>query len=338
MTSNTGRDSRSFYWMSGEKLVTDAGAFLPVRITSLMVDVVTQFDLYTRPNQSAPPVLYRERKLAFTAADRLRLQESGILDLYVTESDESNFRQYIESNLGDILRDPTKDGPEKASLAYYSSQGLVADVFNDPRSTDCIQRSKTLVLNMAEYMLQDKSSLSNLMKVMSFDYYTYTHSVNVFVFCLSLAQQCGIDNVEALRELGEGALLHDIGKSQLDPDLVGYQGSYSEEQFEEMKLHTVYGYDLLEAQGCFTPLTLSIVRSHHERLNGTGYPDGLKGDELNPFVRICAIAEIFDSMTTKRPYKDASKSFNALELMRDEIRDDIDPKYFASFVKMLGAT
>ena len=324
------------FWMSGEKLVTDAGTFLPVRITSLVIDAVTEFDLYTRPNKSASPVLYRERTLSFTAAYRQRLQDSGVLDLYVTESDEANFRHYIERNLGDILRDTAKDSTEKASLAYYCSQGLVAEVFDDPRSTEGLERSKTLVMTVAEYMLQEDSALANLMDVMSFDYYTYTHSVNVFVFSLALAQQCGIDNMEALRELGEGALLHDIGKSQLDPELVSFEGKYSEEQYEQMKLHTVLGYDLLEKQGCFSPITLSIVRSHHERVNGDGYPDGLKGDEINPFVRICAIAEIFDSLTTERPYKEASKSFNALELMRDEIRDDLDPKYFRTFVEMLG--
>ena len=324
------------FWMSGEKLVTDAGSFLPVRITSLVVDAVTQFDLYTRPNESAPPVLYREQKLPFTAADRQRLQDSGIVDLFVTEADEANFRQYLESNLGNILRDTAKDSSEKASLAYYCSQGLVAEVFDDPRSTENIERSKSLVMNMAEYMLQEEAALSNLMEMMAFDYYTYTHSVNVFVFCLSLAQNCGIENIEALRELGEGALLHDIGKSQLDPELVAYEGTYSEEQHEQMKLHTVRGYELLEEQGCFSPLTLSIVRSHHERINGTGYPDRLKGDEVNPFVRICAIAEIFDSMTTNRPYRSATKSFTALEQMRGETRDDLDPVYFSAFVKMLG--
>ena len=324
------------FWMSEGKVVTDAGTFLPVRITSLVVDAVTRFDLYTRPDEGAPPVLYRERKLPFTAADRQRLQDSGLLELYVSESDEANFRKYIETNLGNILRDTAKDSSEKANLAYYCSQGLVAEVFDDPRSTASIERSKTLVMNMAEYMLQEDSALSNLMEVMSFDYYTYTHSVNVFVFCLALAQQCGIDNVEALRELGEGALLHDIGKSQLDPELVSYEGKYSDEQYEQMKLHTVLGYDLLDEQGCFSPITLSIVRSHHEKVKGDGYPDGLKGDEINPFVRICAIAEIFDSLTTERPYQEASKSFNALELMRDEIQDDLDPKYFTAFVEMLG--
>ena len=329
------KESRSLYRMSGEKLVTAAGTFLPVRISSLVLDTVTGFDLFTRPAEGAPPVLYRERKLPFTAADRQRLQDSGVLELYVPESDEANFRRYIESNLVDILRDTAKDSVEKASLAYYCSQGLVAEVFDDPRSTASIERSKTLVMNMAEYMLREESALSNLMKVMAVDYYTYTHSVNVFVFSVSLAQQCGIKNFRALRELGEGALLHDIGKSQLDPELVNYEGEYSEEQLEQVKLHTVYGYELLEKQGSFSPLTLSVVRSHHERANGDGYMDGLKGDQINPFARICAIAEIFDSLTTERPYKGALKSFNALELMRDE--EDLDPRYFRGFVEMLAA-
>ena len=323
-------------WMSGARVVTDVGTFLPVRITSLVVDAVTDFDLYTRPNEDAPPVLYREKNLPFTTADRRRLQDSGVVDLFITEADETNFRHYIESNLGDILRDKAKDSKEKASLAYYCSRGVVADLFDDPRSGESIRRSQELVQNMAEFMLQDESSLSNLMRLMSFDYDTYTHSVNVFVFCLSLAQHCGINNIEALRELGEGALLHDIGKCRLDPALVVYDGVYSKEQYEQMKLHTVYGYELLEEQGCFSPITLSIVRSHHEKVNGTGYPDGLKGDQINPFVRICAIAEIFDALTTQRPYKKASKSFDALEVMKDGIQEEIDPDYFKAFVKMLG--
>ena len=78
MTVDGGGSSSPLHWISGGKLVTDGGTFLPVRITSLVVDAVTQFDLYTRPDESAPPVLYRERKLPFTAADRQRLQESGV--------------------------------------------------------------------------------------------------------------------------------------------------------------------------------------------------------------------------------------------------------------------
>ena len=323
-------------WMSGARVITDEGTFLPVRITSLVVDALTDFDLYTRPHEDAPPVLYREQNLAFTAEDRIRLQESWVVELFVTEADETKFRHYIESNLSAILLDKAKDSEEKASLAYYCSRGVVADLFDDPRSGESIRRSQALVQNMAEFMLQDESSLSNLMRLMSFDYDTYTHSVNVFVFCLSLAQHRGIKNIEALRELGEGALLHDIGKCRLDPELVAYKGVYTKEQFEQMKLHTVYGYELLEEQKCFSPITLSIVRSHHEKVNGTGYPDGLKGDQINPFIRICAIAEIFDSLTTQRPYRKASKSFNALEMMKDEIQEEIDPDYFKAFVKMLG--
>ena len=83
------KKSRSLYWVSSEKLVTAAGTFLPVRISSLVLDAVTGFDLFTRPAEGAPPVLYRERRLPFTAADRRRLQDSGILDLYVPESDEA---------------------------------------------------------------------------------------------------------------------------------------------------------------------------------------------------------------------------------------------------------
>ena len=323
-------------WMSGVRVITGEDSFLPIRTTSLVVDAAADFDLYTCPNEDAPPVLYRERSVPFTAEDRDRLEESGVVDLFVTVKDETKFWHYIESNLRDILRDKAMANEEKASLAYHCSQCVVADLFDDPRSSVSIDRSKTLIKNMAEFLLQDESSVSNLMRMMSFDYYTYTHSVNVCIFSLAIAQFCGIKNISALCELGEGALLHDIGKSQLDPELVAFDGTYTEEQHEEMKAHTVLGYELLEALGRFSPITLSIVRSHHERFDGTGYPDGLEGDGINHFVRICAIAELFDSLTSRRPYKEAAKSFDALKLMRDEIPNGIDLHYFESFVKMLG--
>ena len=78
--------------------------------------------------------------------------------------------------------------------------------------------------------------------------------------------------------------MHDIGKSLLESELVEYTGTFSEDQFEEMKRHTVLGYDLLDSQNAYSPLTLSVVRSHHERSDGTGYPDGLEGNQINPLI------------------------------------------------------
>ena len=99
LSGEQGEPAASIVWMSGARVINDEELFLSVRITSLAADAVTDFDLYMRPNEDASPVLYREQNLAFTEEDRNRLQESGVVELLVRETDESKFRPYIESNL-----------------------------------------------------------------------------------------------------------------------------------------------------------------------------------------------------------------------------------------------
>lgn len=324
--------------MSDRRLITEVGAYIPIHISSLVSESVGDFNLYILSVVDEPPVLYRERALPFTEADRRRLNDSEVYELYVQESDAGKLRIYVEKNLGHILSDSSIDASERANLAYHVSQGLVADVFEDPRSRETIQRSKELVLHMAEFILQDPRALSDLMKVMSFDYDTYKHSVNVFVFGMSLARHCGYDDIAELRELGYGLLLHDIGKTELDVGLVTFKGIYDPGQFEEMKKHSVYGYEILKEHNLFGTIALEVVRNHHEKLSGGGYPNNLSGDRISPFARIAAIVEVFDSLTTQRPYQEAVGSFAALELMRNEMMDDLDESLFRSFVEMLGAS
>lgn len=311
---------------------------IPIHLASLQVDTVMDFDIFMRPKNAASAVLYREKNLPFTEAVCNRLRNRDVEGLYVDSSEEYKFRRYVETNIGRILADDSITLEKRSELAYTSAQGLVEDLLADPRSGDLHERSGNLVMGIMKFMLDEKSALHNLMQVMSFDYYTYTHSVNVFVFSTALAQRCGYNDEIFLSDFGKGALLHDIGKSFLPPELVNFPGKFTKQQFEQMKLHPVYGYDLLKEEGALGTVGLDVVRNHHEKLRGGGYPDNLKGDEIPPYVRMCTIADIFDAVTTERSYQGALHSFPALQLMKDEILPDLDPVFFREFVEMLGAT
>jgi len=125
------------------------------------------------------------------------------------------------------------------------------------------------------------------------------------VFGVALAQRLGLGSPGEQREFGYGAFLHDVGKSMIDSAILNCTGKLSDDQWKQMKLHPVYSHHILKEQGGLQQIALDVARHHHEKLHGRGYPDGLPGEQTSPWARVCAIADIFDALTTQRSYKDA---------------------------------
>lgn len=313
-----------------------SGAMIAIPLDSLCLDTVSDFDIYLRVGRNAEPVLYRERNSPLTVDVLARLRDSNVTEIGIPSSQRDLYCRYVERNLPRILADPSLATREKAGLLYFSVQGLMNEVMTDARSGELIQRSKAVVATTVDFMLQEPAAFENLLHLVSYDYYTYTHSVNVFVFSLSLAQRSGTRQTNLMREVGEGLLLHDVGKSRIDPAIVNSKGKLTPDEWQEMRKHPQYGYEILAEHGGMTDIALDIVLHHHEKLNGKGYPDGLMGDEISPFVRMCTIADIFDALTTRRSYKEAMESFAALKLMLTEMGPDLDPVLVRAFVDMMG--
>lgn len=308
--------------------------YMPVPVTSLRVDRMADFDLFL-PAQGIPPVLYRGAHVAYTADDIARLAEARHDTLLIRFSDAGAYNRYLERNLGMILTDSSLPMKTRATALYQCSQNLVKEVLEDPRSGEMMERTGDLVAHTVDLLFRESTSFEHLMQVTSYDYYTYTHSVNVFVFSTALAQRLG-HSEEELRIFGQGALLHDIGKSKISPDIVNARGKLNNAQWGEMRMHTVYGYEILREQGVTNEIILDVTRHHHEKLNGRGYPDALAGDQISKWARICTIADIFDALTTRRSYKEAMNSFPGLQFMKEHMSDEIDQQYFRAFVGLMG--
>jgi putative nucleotidyltransferase with HDIG domain len=329
------------------------GRFIPIPLDVLRLDSIVDFDLYIQ-SESSPaeafrshrelfgrtgstmaPVLYRQRDLPFTEETLGRLRENQVEFLYLDATQESIYRRYVERNLGALLADPHVDVQTKATGLYASVHGLLKDVLAHPMAEDVVVRSKTFAEQTVSFMLRERAALESLMRVMSTDYYTYTHSVNVFVFCVALAQRVGMDP-PVMTRFALGALLHDIGKSKIDPSIINHKGKLSEEQWKVIKMHPVYGCEILETHKVNDEIVLDVTRHHHEKLTGAGYPDGLRGGQISQYVRCATISDIFDALTTKRAYKDALKSYPALKLIKEEMAAELDPVLFQRFVLMVG--
>ncbi|WP_432734885.1 HD-GYP domain-containing protein [Maridesulfovibrio sp. FT414] len=168
-----------------------------------------------------------------------------------------------------------------------------------------------------------------------YDEYTYTHCINVNLYSLLLGKALGLERKQ-LEKLGIAAMFHDVGKGRVPNKVLNKPGKLTEQEFEVMKGHSMQGLNVLkEVRG----LDLSILRGvveHHERYGGNGYPRQLKGEEIHPFGRMIAIADVYDALTSVRVYKEAMTPAKTLSLMFKWKGTDFDPAYLNRFIRIMG--
>lgn len=326
--------------MAQEMVEDTPKKYYPVPLHSLRINTTTNFDMYMKrygKNSEERFVLYRKKSIPFTEQNRNTLTDHGTEELYIDTSDKKEYQLYLETNLESIIADESVPLEEKSSIAYTCATGLVEDLLENPRSGEHIHRSKEVISNLTTYLLGESDAFFSLLATTSFDYYTYTHSVNVSVFGIALAHRLGRYSADEINTMGSGLIVHDIGKSLMDQSILNKPGKLSEREWGIMKEHPENGVMLLRETGLTSEEALIIVENHHEKLDGSGYPHGLQGDAIHPYARIAAVADIFDALTTKRSYKPAEGSFPALRIMRDEMIDLIDQELFKEFVQLMGA-
>ncbi|MCX6826085.1 MAG: HD domain-containing protein [candidate division Zixibacteria bacterium] len=310
-----------------------ATQYLPIYMESLRIDTVLNFDLYIKIGGEM--VLYRSADLPFTERTRDKLVANKVLRLHVSSISRGKYQKYIEQNLDKILTDQQVPEEKKAGILYDTSRALMKDVLENPTYGENIQRSKRLVENQVSYILKGQEAFHNLLRISSFDYYTYTHSVNVCTFAIALIQQMGCKDEQYIYNLGIGALLHDIGKSKISERILNKRTSLSSMEFELMKKHPKWGIELLTGTDLIEASSYYPVLQHHERGLKRGYPNGLTLDEMHEYSRIVAIVDTFDAMTTKRVYQGAIETFPALKVMFS-LKGEYDCELLKSFAELMG--
>ena len=171
-----------------------------------------------------------------------------------------------------------------------------------------------------------------MVATLSTQYQLQSHSVNVSVYSVALARQIGRTDDQELTEYGLGGLLHDLGKSLIDASTLNKPARLTADEWKIMTGHPQDGYNLLGDFADRRTITGQAVMDHHERMNGTGYPRGLPGDQIPLAGRVVSIADNFDALTTKRVDKDAIRAFDALVIMRDDMEGHFDRDILREFI------
>ena len=310
--------------------------FIPIPLESLRLDTEVNFKIYVITEKENEPVLYRAENLQFTEAVRKRLQENDVRRVYIETSDRDEYWHYVEHNLDNILADDGIDSQKKAEVVYSSATQLIEHLFENPWMREGIRRSEKLVESTAYFLLHDETAFRHFLSVRSYDYYTYTHSVNVYVFSVALADKVGIGEMSDIVELGTGALLHDVGMSLVDSRIVNKSGPLNAPELAAIKKHPTYGVKVLREAGGISEDCLAVVSQHHERCDGSGYPEELSKEKIHRYAKLTAVVDVFDAMTTQRLYGEALNSFTAFLTMKNEMRAGLDQDMFRQFVQLMA--
>jgi HD-GYP domain-containing protein (c-di-GMP phosphodiesterase class II) len=176
--------------------------------------------------------------------------------------------------------------------------------------------------------------LIGLSDIKAHDEYTYYHSVSVATLSILLGVARGMSR-PALYKLGMGALLHDVGKVFIPREIVQKPGALTDEEYEEMKHHSLLGYDYLREYWAGPAESIVAVLAHHERYDGSGYPLGLSGDKQPLEARIVALSDVYDAMTSERPYRGAIPPSEAIEHIMGNSGTMFDPQLVSIFMKKI---
>ncbi len=194
---------------------------------------------------------------------------------------------------------------------------VVHTVLQEARTGKIIDKTKIkeIVNKLVEEIIsKHQDSLINLMDIRSHDKYTFSHSINV----CTLAILIGIKEKLKRKELGDlalGALLHDVGKTMISQQILEKPARLSRDEFEEIKKHPVYGYNILLEGEEISEISKTIVYNHHERYDGGGYPQGLTGDKIPQLVVVTSLADVYDALTTDRPYRKSLLPYDAMRII-----------------------
>ena len=173
-----------------------------------------------------------------------------------------------------------------------------------------------------------------LIRLAEKDAYTEGHTRRVALRTVQVGEELGLAPAR-LRDLALGAMLHDVGKLSVPDEILQKPGALGDEEFAVIRRHPVWGRELVDELGSFSPLVATLVLDHHERLDGAGYPRGITGDQIGLETHILTVCDVYDALITKRVYREAWTSQRALDLLRGDTGSGFDPRCVAALERVL---
>ena len=298
---------------------------------------------------------FARNRLMVTSEDEIRkIVDAGIHELYIdTEKGldvvdaptAEQAQKALESELIDLAgRQPAPvarvslaEEMNRAKQVKNQAHQLVRTVMHDARLGKAIELDQVepVVQNITESILRNPGALTGLLRIKNKDDYTFLHSVSVCTLLVAFCRSAGMD-APLTRQAGLGGLLHDTGKALVPDEVLNKPGRLTEEEFEIIRKHPKDGYDILLKTPGVGDIPLDITLHHHERMDGSGYPDKLPGEQISTLAQMAAIVDVYDAITADRCYHKGMSAAEALRKIYEWSKFHFNPQHVQSFMRCVG--
>ena len=226
---------------------------------------------------------------------------------------------------------------KRAAMICSKARKAVVSMFQEVRMGNAIsaEAAGELVEEISSSVLRNPGALISLARLKTADDYTYMHSVAVCALMVALARQLELDEKD-VREAGMAGLLHDLGKAMMPMDVLNKPGKLTDDEFRIIKGHPVEGHRILLEGKTASDIVLDVCLHHHEKVDGTGYPDRLSGDQISLFAKMGAVCDVYDAITSNRPYKAGWCPAESILKMTEWSKGHFDERVFQAFIKSIG--
>lgn len=266
------------------------------------------------------------------------LRKMSVTAIYIAEGNPDPIKPddpLMQASLDTLEKIDKLTVPDRAKVELSESvkkrvnEGM-RYIFNNPDADGFQETANTISNDLMQAITENDALAINVDALKISDEYTFKHSVDVASMAMLLLKNQGFPK-EDVYEIGVAGLLHDLGKSKIPKEILNKPGRLTDEEFEIMKKHPVYGYQILKEKGEVSEQILLGVLQHHEKKNGKGYPMKLSGDRIHYFGRVLSVVDVYDALVTERPYKSAFSPRDAVEMIL-AMTEDMDMGVIQGFL------
>lgn len=243
----------------------------------------------------------------------------GVMSVYIQDGEEDPKEKEhpvsvaAQKNIEKLRTDDRSKVTLSASVRKRVAEGIQF-IYSNTDSREVVEATNSIADDLLATIEANNAIAIDISVLKTSDEYTFKHSVDVATIAMIVAKNQGLSK-EQVHEIGVTGLLHDVGKAKIPLEILNKPGHLDDDEFAIMKQHTVFGYEILKKNEEYSAAVSLGVLQHHEKINGAGYPFGMKEDKICPYAKILSVADIYDALVTERPYKPALTQRDAIEII-----------------------
>lgn len=336
-------------------------AFMPIPISAIQIDKAITFDCYIKRFNDYVIIIEAGTVITSDLYESLSTNKS----IYIRHEEYSNYKTYSQESAVDKTYAVERVvQPDRQESKRMSMEEAVQNCLSLPKNVEqniCLQekmlhiydaatdlmrtygegnsvmlpmKAITVYIDMIINLLIKKGTLFDYLSILSPDEYSFeTHAVNVSILSAMLGYELELSKPE-LRTLILAALLQDIGKKKIPNKILEKEGPLKEHEFEAVRKHPELSVEILKENNIKDAMIISAIKYHHERLDGSGYPFGLKGHTIPKYAQIIGLCDVFDALTTERTFRAKFSSFDALVMMKRKMVNEFNQEYVDTLIRI----